>query len=206
MNSIFASVYDNCKNIILILTGSEIGVLHDFLAFEDATSPLFGRIHIEIKINPLSNDQSIEFLKLGLRQRKIKKIDDNVLAAAADELGGIIGWLNEFGLRCVENKKVDKKFILQTKKTGSVLARSEFDKFLKTRQASERYNFILNGLSIKPLSWTHLKKLVDLELDKPIDDRNFSTLLTSLVKSGFIQEIDEYYSIVDPLLKYSFQN
>lgn len=68
MTSIFASVYDNCKNIIIILTNSEIGVLYDFLALTDATSPLFGLTNKDIKINPLTHQQGVEFLKLGLEQ------------------------------------------------------------------------------------------------------------------------------------------
>ena len=205
MANIFASVYDNCRNIILILTGSEIGVLYDFLALENADSPLFGRVKKEIEINPLSSEQGLEFLKIGLKQKKIKIVDESVLSHAVEELGGIIGWLNEFGLTCVENKKVEKKFIVETKKTGSVLARSEFKKFLKGRPASERYNQIMKNLSIKPLSWTDLKKALELDMNESIDGRNFSSLLETLQKSGFIQELKKFYSIVDPLLKFSFE-
>ena len=205
MTSIFASIYDNCRNIILILTGSEIGVFYDFLALEDANSTLFGRAKKEIKINPLSHQQGIEFLKVGLEQQKLKKFDESVLSHAVDELGGIVGWLNEFGLRCLEHKKVEKKFINATKKIGSSLARSEYDKFLKGRPAFERYNQIMKNLSIKPLSWTDLKKGLEIDSGESIDGRNFSSLLDTLQKSGFIQGSDKLYSIIDPLLKYSFE-
>lgn len=206
MARIFASVYDNCRNIILVLTGSEIGVLYDFLALEDADSPLFGRTKKEIEINPLTQEQGIEFLKVGLEQQGLKKIDEDVLSHAVDELGGIVGWLNDFGLTCLEHKKVEKKFIVDTKKTGSVLARAEYKKFLKGRVASERYNQIMKNLSIKPLTWTDLKKGLEIDLDESIDDRNFSSLLETLQKSGFIQESEKLYSIIDPLLQYSFEN
>lgn len=206
MASIFAAVYDNCRNIVLILTGSEIGVLYDFLDFENANSPLFGRITKEIEINPLSREQSIEFLTMGLEQHKIKKIDQDVLAEVVDELGGIVGWLNQFGMICVENKRVDKKFIKDAKNIGSKLARAEFNKFLKGRVAADKYNSIMKNLSIKPLSWTHLKKIVQVDLEEEFYDANFSSLLDTLSKSGFIQESEKLYSIIDPLLKFSFEN
>lgn len=206
MAMIFASVYENCRNIILVLTGSEIGVLYDFLALEDADSPLFGRSKKEIEIKPLSKEQGKEFLIKGLEQKKIKNINENVITEAVEELGGIVGWLNDFGLTCIEHNKVDKKFIEDTKKTGSGLARKEFKKFLKGRVANERYNTIMKNLSIKPLSWTDLKKSVETDLDESIDDRNFSSLLETLQKYGFIQENEKKYSIIDPLLSYSFEN
>ena len=207
MSSIFASVYDNCRNIVLILTGSEIGVLlYDFLKIDDPTAPLFGRSKKEITVKPLTFSQGIEFLTLGLKQQKIKKIDKDVLSCAVNELGGNIGWLNEFGLKCIEKKRVDKKFICDTKKTGSKLARNEFSKFLKGKIALEKYNVIVKNLSIKPLRWTDLKKVLELDLDITVPDKNFSSLLDTLQKSDFIQKIDKLYCVTDPLLKYSFEH
>lgn len=207
MNSIFASIYDNCKNIIIILTGSEIGVLYDFLALHKPSSPLFGRRAVEIEVKSLSPEQGIEFLVKGFKEQSIpvKSSDYDVITQAVEELGGIIGWLNQFGLNCTEHGKVNKKFILETKKTGSQLARSEFNKFLKSRQAFERYNIIMKGLSIKPMSWKDLSKYLDSETEEKIYDKNFADLLDNLEKSGFVHKIDDNYSIIDPLLEYSFE-
>ena len=149
MARIFASVYDNCRNVILILTGSEIGLLEDFLALNDADAPLFGRSHKKIEIKPLTLDQGVDFLKQGLRQKKIKA-DESVLNNACHELGGIVGWLNDFGLSCIERGKVEEKLIEDTKKTGSELARKEFEKFLTGRRASERYHAILKEPVTRP--------------------------------------------------------
>ena len=63
MTSIFASVYDNCRNIILILTGSEIGVFYDFLALEDANSALFGRAKKKSKLIHYPISKVLNFLK-----------------------------------------------------------------------------------------------------------------------------------------------
>ena len=205
MTSIFASVYDNCRNVNLILTGSEIGLLYDFLKLSDPKAPLFGRSHKKIEVKPLTHDQGVGFLKAGLKQKKIK-INEHVLDKAYYELGGIVGWLNDFGLACIEHGKVDEKFIKDTKKTGSDLARMEFEKFLTNRSASERYRAILKSLSNDPLSWTELKQTTERNLGDTLYNGNFSNLLDSLVKSGFIQNDGKFYSIIDPLLKHSFRN
>ena len=88
---------------------------------------------------------------------------------------------------------------------GSDLAGSEYDKFLKGRLAFERYNQIMKNLSTKPLNWTDLKKGLEMDLGESIDGRNFSSLLDTLQKSGLVQGSDKLYSIIDPLLKYSFE-
>ena len=204
MTSIFVSVYDNCRNTILVLTGSEKGFLDDFVAFDDPDAPLYGRSKKEINLKLLTHEQGMDFFKKALKQRNVK-IDEDVIKKAVKELGGIMGWLNDFGLVCIEHNKIDEKFIENVKKTGSKLARKEFEKFLTGRVASKRYTAILSNLSVKPLSWTNLKKLVNSDLEEYVDGRNFSTLLESLQKSGFIQEDNKLYFVTDPLLKYSFE-
>jgi len=39
-----AYVYDNLPSIRVIITGSEVGVLHDFLKLGDYSSPMYGRV------------------------------------------------------------------------------------------------------------------------------------------------------------------
>ncbi len=206
MNRIFASIYDNCQNIILILTGSEIGVLHDFLSLDDPKSPLFGRNTNEIEIKLLSEDKGIEFLKKGFKNNhlKIKEKESEIINQAVTDLGGIIGWLNEFGLRCVRNKKIAAKFIEKTKKEGSILAKSEFEKFLANRSARDRYESIVKGLAKKDSNWKSLKDYLAIDTESKIYDKNFNDLLDNLLKSGFVAKKEELYYIVDPLLRFAY--
>jgi AAA+ ATPase superfamily predicted ATPase len=206
MNSIFASIYDSCKNIILILTGSEIGLLHEFLGLQNPKSPLFGRIAWEIKIKPLDKTQSENFLVQGFAQEKIKitQKDSHVISEASEELGGIIGWLIKFGLTCVRKKQISSKYILETKKDGAILARSEFDKFLENRTAKSRYETIMTALAARRSGWKSLKDYLELKSGETIYDKNFNDLLDSLLKSSFIEKTSEEYFISDPLLRFSF--
>jgi len=43
--------YDFDRNVTFILTGSEVGLLYDFICVEDPKSPLFGRFFYEIDVN-----------------------------------------------------------------------------------------------------------------------------------------------------------
>ena len=42
--ALFAHAYDSLPNQRIILTGSEVGLLHDFLGINDYESPLYGRV------------------------------------------------------------------------------------------------------------------------------------------------------------------
>lgn len=88
---------------------------------------------------------------------------------------------------CIECGKVEKKFIADTKKKGSILDRAEYEKFLKRCVATKRYDQIMKNLSIKPLSWTVLKKALEIDLNELVYDKNFSRLLETLKKSCFIK-------------------
>lgn len=204
MAGIFAAVYDNCRNTVLILTGSEVGVFYDFLAMDDPKSPLFGRSSKEIRVDPLTHGQGVEFLKRGLAQHKIKKIDHSVLSHAVKELGGITGWLNDFGLACVANKRADRRFVGSVKRTGSAMARQEFDGFLAGRRAAGRYSAIMDGLYQEGLGWAQLKKSLENRTGETVNSRNFSTLLETLQKFGFVAKDGGTYRITDPMLRHSF--
>ena len=58
-----AHSYDFNENITFIFTGSEMGLLYDFLDVDNPESPLYGRFMHEITIERFSYDESIEFLK-----------------------------------------------------------------------------------------------------------------------------------------------
>lgn len=205
MAKVFAGIYDNHSNIIMVLTGSEVGVFQDFLAMENPDAPLYGRSRVEIRLNPMTHEQGVDFLAKGLKQHKIRGVDPDVLSHAVKEIGGIIGWLNDFGLACVRNGRVDKRFIGNIKRTGSAMARSEFDAFLSNRKAAGRYNAIMGSLGGEHLSWARLKKSLENDTGRNINSRNFASLLNTLQGFGFVEKDGEAYRIIDPMLRYSFE-
>lgn len=52
---------DTLENVTFVVTGSEVGVLEDFLKLSDADSPLHGRARLKIKLSRFSKEQSTDF-------------------------------------------------------------------------------------------------------------------------------------------------
>ncbi|MDT7867941.1 MAG: ATP-binding protein, partial [Acidianus sp.] len=80
----------------LVLTGSQFGLLYDFLGLEDPRAPLFGRAFREVKTRRLSSDEALDFLERGFSEAGVRCPGD-LMEKAVDALDGIIGWLTYFG-------------------------------------------------------------------------------------------------------------
>ncbi|WP_448524313.1 hypothetical protein [Pseudothermotoga sp.] len=66
-----AHIYDFPTNIKVILTGSEVGALYDFLSLSDGKSALFGRHLVEVTVQRFSAENSLNFLVLGSNQANL---------------------------------------------------------------------------------------------------------------------------------------
>ncbi len=94
--ALLAYAYDNLGNLRFILTGSEVGLLHDFLGLDEYESPLYGRSYREVRLMPFSRDLSIEFLRQGFSEAGVE-VSKEELERAVDVFDGIPGWLVDFG-------------------------------------------------------------------------------------------------------------
>ncbi|WP_448522687.1 hypothetical protein [Pseudothermotoga sp.] len=83
-------------NINFVLTGSEVGVLRDFLRLDDANSPLFGRYSNVIGVERFSRERSIDFLVKGFERLNLKQ-DLRKIEEAVDGLDGLVGYLVTYG-------------------------------------------------------------------------------------------------------------
>ncbi len=198
VEAFFAAVYDNTKCKI-VLTGSEIGVLEEFLGKDNPKVPLFGRAYTEIKMHSLTQDKSKEFLALGFKEinKSIQKITIN---KALNELDGIVGWLAMFGHLSLS---LDLENALKNAMiNGAKLAYSELESFLGSRlPAKKRYLVLLSILAEKNIGWVNLKRALQIELKESISDPQFTNYLNSLKDYGFIVHSKDVYSIPDPLLR-----
>ncbi len=205
MEGLLASIFDNCKNITTVLTGSEIGLLYDFIGIENPQAPLYGRSYEEIKVTHLSKEKSKEFLLKGFNQYKIERektvLGTDAIDLAVEQLGGVLGWLSRFGMKCVQRGKITIENLEEIQETGSKLAKQEYDNFISTRNAVERYTIIMKTIAIKPSGWDSIKTQLELETKKKIYNKNISDLLSTLQKAGFVVKKADEYSIEDPLLR-----
>ena len=223
MADILAHLYDYCKNIVVILTGSEIGLLYNFLgqkrvhdtrtkkeADEFSNHALAGRVLDYIELKPFSSEDSKKFLQEGFTQlnRGFEKSDGftDFINLAVEKLDGIVGWLVMLGIKCESNNAISEEYVAAAQKDGSDVAYGEFVHFLDNRKASSQYSNILKILAKGPENWSEIKKQLEKKENKKIYDANFSNLLETLVDYSFIDHNsdDKSYFIPDPLLVYKF--
>ncbi|MCS4540960.1 MAG: ATP-binding protein [Euryarchaeota archaeon] len=100
LQPILAHAYDYLRNITMILTGSQVGLLYQFLQLDNPKAPLYGRPYLEIKLGHFSDEQAKEFLIKGFLQSKIK-LSEEVLDYAIKKLNGVPGWLTYFGVEAL---------------------------------------------------------------------------------------------------------
>jgi AAA+ ATPase superfamily predicted ATPase len=203
---ILAHLYDY-TNLRMILTGSEIGLLYDFLGVNNPKAPLYGRYFTEIRLERFDRDTSLDFLRKGFQQVGIDA-DEDVLEYAWEKLDGIVGWLVLFGVKCMETN-VSKEVADKVLKEASKLVLDEFKNFLsKHRPAEERYVTVMAALAEGRRTWSELKNFLERREGRTLPDSTLSRILNALVKASFVEKVVEgrnvYYRIADPVLKSCF--
>ena len=201
LSVLMAHVYDYVKGIRWIVTGSQVGMLNDFLGVDDPKAPLFGRALTRIRLKRLSYESSMEFLKLGFIQIPLT-IDDRQISTIVEKLDGIIGWLTYAGVVSRRLKRYDEDVLAEAARLGSELAASEFTNFLSLRpQAKSRYVQIMRSMIEGPRQWSEIKRFLENSGGHTIPDFTFNQLLSNIVKGGYVEKRPEkQYEISDPLL------
>ena len=197
LRPLFAHIYDYMKGITLILTGSEVGLLHDFLGLDDPGSELYGRYFYSVELKPFDEKMSKEFLRRGFSEAKVE-VAEGVIEEAVKELDGIVGWLVYFGKLYLERKE---NAIEEVKEVGSKLVEQELRE-LEAR--SPYYILILRALaSLGKARWKNIMDYVVASRGKRINNATLYRELNALIRMGFIEKTGEEYRITDPIIRYA---
>jgi AAA+ ATPase superfamily predicted ATPase len=201
LTRILAHVYDYVKGVQVMVTGSQMGFLYEFLREDDPDSPLFGRVMPEIRMSQLDRGKALEFLKEGFKQIGITP-DARLLEEAVERVDGIIGWLTYLGVQAKYAGKLDAQTLESAVEKGARLSAQEVEHFLSSHpQARKRYLEILKVVaSMEGARWSEIKAGLETRERKTIADNTFSELLQNLVKSDLVCKRDEAYFVSDPLL------
>jgi len=194
---LFAHVADTYRNITIVLTGSECGLMFDFLGFENPKAPLYGRDYVQIHMESFSAQDAKDFLNSGFQQAQIE-VSTDVIDYAVQSLDGIVGWLTLFGSRCLTRQSSSKMLVDEVVLEAGRLAREEA---LKLTLMSHRYGIVLNFLGQNgAASWGQIKSALEAKEGHSLTNSAVSKLLNALVKSGFTVKTDDKYVLSDPLM------
>lgn len=195
---LFAHVADTDRNITLVLTGSEIGLLFDFLGFQDTKSPLYGRHYTEIAVHRFGEPESLGFLTEGFRQIGMKTTED-VVKYTVKKLDGVAGWLTLFGAKCRDAKTCTIGVVDGLMSEAGRLARQEA---LGLASLSSRYCVVLNYLAtVERASWKEIKGKLEAKEERSLPNPTVTDITTGLVKMNFVEKTDDFYALEDPLLR-----
>ncbi len=101
-DGLLAWAIDNLSSLTFASTGSQVGILQDFLGVEDPRSPLYGR-HIKlVHLARLERGQSPDFLRRGFREAGVKQPPE--LEEVVEALDGLIGWPTLYGHAYISGK------------------------------------------------------------------------------------------------------
>ncbi len=203
---VIAHAYDYLKNIVFIITGSQVGFLHRFLKIGNPQSPLYGRATLDITLRPFNYEQALLYLEEGFKQYNMHP-PRKILEEVIDKLGGIPGWLTMYGYYAVKNRKYNKNIIDSVLEKASGIILREYMNFLKLRPlAAKRYTSILKAVVEGFNEWSRIKRYLELLEGKRISDSIFTQLLRNLVDAGFLEKTsDGTYRIPDPVLVYTIR-
>ncbi|AEA12790.1 ATPase [Thermoproteus uzoniensis 768-20] len=196
LDRLFAYIYDNLANVKILLTGSEAGLLYDFLKIDDPESPLFGRPYAEVKTRRLSDSESLDFLERGFAELGLAP-QREVLLKAVELFDGIIGWLTYFGYAYAVEGLRDFDRLLRS---AVAMAKAELDRVL-SRLRSPRYRVILSLLSVSGATWREIKRRLEAFEGRPLNDATVADLLNALLSLGIVEKRDGVYSIADPVYR-----
>jgi len=199
--TLIAHTYDYKRNISIVLTGSEMGLLYDALRIDDPKAPLYGRYLYEIKLKNFTREQAIEFLLLGFHQHNIKP-SKRILEYAVDKFNGIPGWLTFFGAEATRRKTLSKEIIDEIFEKASLQALEEIKNFLKLRMAAaKRYKTILKSIASGRTRWSEVKRSLEAQEGRKLPNATVTNLLKNLVKTSIIKEENGNYTFMDPIIE-----
>ena len=195
IRKILAWSYDNLDNLKVILSGSEVGVLEEFVGVDNYDSPLYGRAMKELRLERFDESKSMEFMRKGFLEYGMD-VDEGEMKEVYEIMGGIVGWLTYYGHFRAEGRLDHLKALEEVRRTAKGLVRRELTRFLESRKtAKKRYCCILKAISLGLSRWSDIKRYCNES-----NDKRFSEALRRLEKYSFIGRENGYH-LLDPLMK-----
>ena len=186
VKSLIAYAYDNLENVTVILSGSEIGLLRNFVGIDNSASPLYGRYHLDLMVKRFPKDLSMEFLRQGFKELNMS-VDEGIIENAVNLFDGIVGWLVFFGRSYVDGVR-DLK---QISNVAVQMALNELNKL------DWRGRMVLKAIAEGENSWSTIRRYVEEKRGITIPKSSLTRTIRKLEKLSII----ENYRFLDPVYR-----
>ncbi|MFA4701688.1 AAA family ATPase [Pyrococcus kukulkanii] len=195
LTKFFAWVLDALQNIILVFTGSQVGVLEKFLRLYDGSSPLFGRYNVRIVLPRFNPSESLEFLERGFKEVGMDVREEELLSAIKT-LNGIPGWLVHYGVFRVDGL-THEEAIERVLEEAMTYVISEFKELSKLSPRYEEIMKVVAELS----EGSGGVKFEEIRKKTKINPRSLRNYINRLIDYGFLEPTGHgRYRIPDPVM------
>jgi len=194
-----AYAYDYLDNVKVIVSGSRVRLLEEFLSHEALT----GRTST-IKMTSLGPEDSIDMLDKGLKDNRVP-YELRTLIVGYELSWGIAGWLTTYGRIYVEAYRMYRDISKATKYAREKLvnemkiACSEelrvLKRYSKGVKTYEKTLKVLKYIGKGVTSFNDLMRLTEL------NSGTLNTILRRLERYGFIERVDNEIKLLDPSIK-----
>ncbi len=186
-----AHAYDYNENLTFIMTGSEVGLLYEFLGIDNRKSPLFGRYIYEVRLRRFSPEESKEFLRRGFEEAGVN-VGEDILEEAVKLFDGIPGWLTFFGNHYAN---IRGSSLGEIKDMAVRVAQEELKRLVETR--GRRYLIVMKAIARGAKTWSQVKRKLEEAESSTISNSVLSNILNSLEKLSIIKD----YEFLDPIYR-----
>ncbi|MEM3895862.1 MAG: ATP-binding protein [Archaeoglobaceae archaeon] len=192
---IIAYSYDNLRRVKFVLSGSEVGILNEFLGFGDSESPLYGRAREVINVERFSKEKSLEFLEAGFSEVGMS-VSMEEIEKAVEILDGIPGWLTLYGYMAVRKNNI--KVLDQVVDEAVKIAAKELSNLIK---GSRLYEHVLKAMAMGYRNWKNIGYFVESRLGRPVYDKSLYEILQKLIAASIIEKRGTEYDFLDPIYR-----
>lgn len=210
LSKLLGNIFNTYTNIVFVFTGSMFGLMKTLTEPKSSSLPLFGRPPAKVYLRPFDKEKSIDFLKKGFDEYKIKVPEEAIRKAVEERLDGIPGWLTLYGNNVAVVRLAQEKAMEETVNEALKIVQDELDHYLKGKSRSAH----LAALKACATSarWSEVKGAIEARRrsHSSVNDATVRNVLESLKAAMLIQEdqpqeVDAgrggVYKVRDPMLR-----
>ncbi len=188
LKNAIAYAYDHLENVTIVLSGSEIGLLKDFVGVDRPQSPLYGRYYYELVVERFPRDLAREFLEQGFREARVA-VDRSVIEEALDAFDGIVGWLVFFG----------KSYIDGARSVEAVLEAATRIALSELAKLDKREKLVLKAIASGARSWSSVRRYIEEYMGTTIAKSSLTRTIRRLERLSIIRD----YEFLDPIYEHA---